>query len=896
MDEWLELLKTLFDEEELRTLSFVLGIEYDDLPAQGRENKARELIRRLGREKRTAHLISTVQKARPHVEIPEILVQKAEIDLPEELRTYLEVMARRNRRLSLGALDPTGKESGHIAIDQVFVNLSVGTNIYYSGEEIRIYDAIVGCTYYHPRLILLGNPGSGKSTILRFLAYCLANHCLQPNSNGASLLSWLEIEAIAANQSGEYITTQLKGDTRKIYLTDLFSDAIETKSRSWTDTFPVPVLVTLRDFARTNFDPQSPSALWQFVEEQLKKEELTQLINPLRTIALRGGVIFLLDGVDEVPNRQRPDIWHIIDALGDGPYGSNRWIATCRELSFVEREAPFGVPVHTLKPLHPQQIKQFVASWYNVLVQAGELPREEAKQKTKSLQAAAQRQRLRPLAENPMLLTIMAIVQTYYGTLPHERAKLYQACVETLLLRWQRHKEQSEQELPDMLAQLETNQTNLERLLWEVAWKAHSESNDREVPADIPEIDVLQIAKKHLGSYGKAEQFLEYTERRAHLLIGRGGEDERVYTFPHRTFQEYLAACHLASGRRFPHKAAKLAAENDNWREVLSLAAGTLAYNQNNREKALDGVAEVLPGAVPDLEDESGWFRVWLAGEMAVVVGREAIGQDEVGKEILPRLQEQLVTLITNARLSPRERVEAGDALGFLGDPRPGVCALEPDMIPITAGTFLMGGDKHEAYVDAFSIACSPVTNAQFRFFVKDGGYTEKWVHCWSRKGWQFRQEENWTKPAYWHDAVWSLENKPVVGVSWFEAEAYFNWLSEKAGRKYRLPTDEEWERAARHTDGRRYPWGNIWQEDVANTEAVGIGKTTTVGIFPYGNAVCGAQDMGGNVWEWTSGIVVRGGSWNYLRWSLRVAARVRHLPHFRSNYIGLRLAASLLV
>ncbi|VAW42803.1 hypothetical protein MNBD_CHLOROFLEXI01-2623, partial [hydrothermal vent metagenome] len=140
------------------------------------------------------------------------------------------------------------------------------------------------------------------------------------------------------------------------------------------------------------------------------------------------------------------------------------------------------------------------------------------------------------------------------------------------------------------------------------------------------------------GSYAKAEQFIEYTERRAHLLIGRGGQNERMFTFPHRTFQEYLAACHLARQRRFGREAAKLAAESDSWREVLNLAAGTLVFNQKNREKAVDGIDEVCPKQLPNLEDGAGWQRVWLAGEMAVVVGKNALQMDEVGRELLPRL------------------------------------------------------------------------------------------------------------------------------------------------------------------------------------------------------------------------------------------------------------------
>ena len=217
-----------------------------------------------------------------------------------------------------------------------------------------------------------------------------------------------------------------------------------------------------------------------------------------------------------------------------------------------------------------------------------------------------------------MLLTIMAIVQTYYGTLPEERARLYQACVETLLLRWQMPKEEARggKALPDMLAALGVNQQKLERLLWEIAWQAHSEAVAREERADIKESEIMPLAAKHLGGYDKAEQFLTYTEQRAHLLVGRGGMGERVFAFPHRTFQEYLAACYLTPGMRLLKEAPRLAEAGDTWREVLNLAAGALVYNNNNFEQVLFAVERMVPHELPAATDSrpgtvSGWQERW---------------------------------------------------------------------------------------------------------------------------------------------------------------------------------------------------------------------------------------------------------------------------------------------
>jgi formylglycine-generating enzyme required for sulfatase activity len=669
-------------------------------------------------------------------------------------------------------------------------------------------------------------------------------------------------------------------------------------------------LIELRDFARQPFNPNDGTAIVDYVCAQLPLDDLADSVLPLRELARRGRVLFLLDGVDEAPHQERAAIWQAIAALKNSAYGGNRWVVTCRVLSFDPDEAPTGMPVQTLQPLTESQIEQFIANWYAGLLDSGQLSREQASTKAEALQAAVKRPALYELAQNPMLLTIMALVQTFRGTLPDERAKLYQACVETLLLRWQLRVEGGESDMPDALRELGTTAEDLQRLLWEIAWEAHSKAEDRTRSADIPRWNVVDIAEAHLGSLGKAEQFLEYTEQRAHLLVGRGGRRERVYSFPHRTFQEYLAACHLAAQRRFQVRARELAAESDAWREVLNLAVGTLAFNQNNREKALDALERMLPHNAPEAADAAAWRQVWLAGEMAVVVGRQAVERDEVGQELLPRLRNLLVALLANEALTPAQRAEAGDALGVLGDPRPGVCTLEPDLIEIPTGDFLYGDNRERRTItQSFAIARYPVTLAQFGMFVEAGGYEE--ADYWGGKksdGWQwrlskhpdYRGKEPITQPRYWLQPQWHVANRPTVGVSWYEAQAYCTWLTAKSGRLYRLPTEEEWERAARHTDGRMWAWGNAWADGIINTSEAQINRTSAVGTFPRGAAACGAQDMSGNVWEWTASFsdkeqesyCVRGGSWYFDRGLAHVAYRGQCDPDFSGSYYGFRLVS----
>ena len=148
-------------------------------------------------------------------------------------------------------------------------------------------------------------------------------------------------------------------------------------------------------------------------------------------------------------------------------------------------------------------------------------------------------------------------------------------------------------------------------------------------------------------------------------------------------------------------------------------------------------------------------------------------------------------------------------------------------------------------------IGKTEVTNAQFRPFVEGDGYTNK--DYWTSAGWDWRTYNNLVKPAYWDDSQWNGDTQPVVGISWFEAVAYCRWLSAQTGHEFRLPSEAEWEKAARGPDGRIWPWGNTWEANRANSSEAGIGKTTPVGQYPNGASFYGVLDMAGNAYEWVA-------------------------------------------
>jgi formylglycine-generating enzyme required for sulfatase activity len=288
--------------------------------------------------------------------------------------------------------------------------------------------------------------------------------------------------------------------------------------------------------------------------------------------------------------------------------------------------------------------------------------------------------------------------------------------------------------------------------------------------------------------------------------------------------------------------------------------------------------------------------------------------------------------LMGNTNLPPSIRRDAGFRLGESG--------WMPDdldqFVPITRGPFLYGEKKRKVLVlEPFAIAKYPVTNLQYRRFVDADGY--KRSEFWSEDGRAWltglydskqnshplffrrlasRPPEKRLEPVGWHDQKWNNPLAPVVGITWFEAEAYCAWLSAEKGKIVRLPTEVEWERAARHTDGREYPWGNefrvclncadFWLGKNSDSEwNSGIGQefheasTTIVGQFLEGNSVLGLSDMSGNVWEWTGSwsdkakqecAVARGGSWwmSPARSWTRCACRSLFSP-FNWDTIGVR-------
>jgi formylglycine-generating enzyme required for sulfatase activity len=240
---------------------------------------------------------------------------------------------------------------------------------------------------------------------------------------------------------------------------------------------------------------------------------------------------------------------------------------------------------------------------------------------------------------------------------------------------------------------------------------------------------------------------------------------------------------------------------------------------------------------------------------------------------------EALVRLLEpEAKASSLERISAGTALAYMGDSRD-----FDEMVDIPGGEFKHGKPEELTYVMAYRIGRYAITNAQYARFLADNPTYP--VPC---------LDEVWAEPYNWDPQrrIYpdGKANHPVVLVSWEDALTYCKWAS------VRLPTEMEWEKAARGEDGRTFPWGDEFDPKRTNVRESGVGSTTPVGVYPDGASPYGLLDCSGNVWEWTAPragenqIVIRGGSWNFGAEDARCFTRDYSHPGHRSNRIGFRV------
>ncbi|MEI7869538.1 MAG: SUMF1/EgtB/PvdO family nonheme iron enzyme [Candidatus Methylumidiphilus sp.] len=836
-------------------------------------------------------------------------------ELDEKLARYYRHLAIECRRLPLEVIDSKFLDGQEVRLPDIYVPLhalrrTIKQEQPQTSQEEEKRLPVLDAFAKERRAVLLGEPGSGKTVLVNYLAGCLA-------------------EAVAGGKLDDDIP-----DTIKHLL---------------------PIRLILREVAAAYF-PHSVKAqdglLWQAVRDDLSKRlgnsQIDEVFNRLQTRIRQTGALFFLDGLDEVPESggRRKALLESVRQLADN-WKNCRFLVTARPYAYAQAVNRLtGFPVLELVPFDEGQRNAFIAGWYRAMQSYIGMSAANADYKAQSLQTAAQRPELVELASRPLLLTLMATLHTSRGTLPKDRAKLYDDSVELLLGSWQRKRLEGGPDGQEAMMQvLDSDLGSIRKLMEQLAYQVHERqrSEGGKNVADITEGEVLTAFRPLLDdekSPFKSKALLDYLDTQAGLLIARA--ERGPYAFPHRSFQEYLAASHLCRRSGFPKRFRELAEQDALWwREVFLLGVG--AAGEGN-------LADMINALVPRdadkvaLPSDSHWRLSVLAG---LALGeqnvKDKLSQDEALQAVYERVQAWLVRFMSEGRLQAAERAEAGTVLGQLGDPRfdPALWHLPAEPLlgfrPITAGVFTMGSDKskddmaresesppHSLELPGFFMARWPVTVAQFAAFVQFSSYAPQ-----SR-------------------SLQGNPNHPVVYVNWQGAIAYCQWLNErlkaiapqrltqlKSGEADQndagfwqglaegtlhvtLPSEAEWEVAARGTDGRRYPWGNEPNPQKANYGDTGINETSAVGCFPAGISPFGVEDLSGNVWEWTRSLwgdypypkpgeqrqqredlkaegrrVLRGGAFIFNHEDVRCASRINLDPDYRYNSSGFRVVVS---
>ncbi len=688
------------------------------------------------------------------------------------------------------------------------------------------------------RLVVTGGPGCGKTTVLLHIAWALASAILD----------------------GSDLAKERLGLDRPL---------------------PVPIFIPLASYARhlrelkrqpnASADPRDRT-LSAFVTRYLiGREHDFDLPPDFFVQVLRDGraVMLLLDGLDEVSNEdEREVVRQAVEDLANGR-PDMRVIVTCRTAAYKGHTALGGdFRDVVVTPLDDEHIRDMVGRFYQCIYPD---QTNQAEASTKELMdGVAQLEKARSsqqrLIDSPLMVRMLLIVHYNDRRMPEQRAELYMKAAETMIQLDYLPDVEVQQELKIAVGNSWTDQYEMVQHL---AFHMHhqGENQGREIDED-----GLRGAFAETDYAGFAGALVDYTRNRGGLLEERLG----MYRFIHLGFQEYLAARYLIEvigGLGGVEAVARFFEDGPIleswWREPALLIPGYCAASSKsllarNFLRRLAGLTR-KPG-LPPLSPEAQLAAAEIAGSAALDL-REA--DEKLRADLAARLAELYQQAQVMAVAPPVRRAAAGVALSRLGDLRKGVgITLTPspspggrgeaipdiDWVPIPDdGEFIYGEGENlrKLRLPPYKISRYPITYAQFQAFVDapDGFRDPRW---WEGLA---ADEDHRRAP---DEQRFKYANHPREDVSWYDAVAFCRWLSDKLGESVSLPTEQEWEKAARGRDGREYPWGNGYLAGYANiNETMGdagptyLGMTSAVGAYPQGASPYGVMDMSGNVWEW---------------------------------------------
>ena len=747
-------------------------------------------------------------------------------------------------------------------------------------ETINVRAEQALAAYHH--LVVLGDPGSGKTTFLRYLALLYGRDFAQ----GQKIVK----DKLGLDESGY-----------------------------------IPVLLHLRQIGQflkvhhpKDDGTEGHALLIDFLFQMLKSHKLDLPKNLFEEYLDKGQAVVLLDGMDEVASTDmRSRVARLVEAFTLA-YPKCRFVVTSRIVGY-NGAARLGADyvTTTVRDFTFEDVRLFLTHWHR-LVAIGQMGvGEDAEiyatgQVDQLLETIQANERVRELAINPLMLTVIALVHRDRVKLPDRRAELYAEAVDVLLGKWDEARGVDEIRI---FEDRPFDAGDRRLLLQQIALFMH-ERQTKEIDSEdlyrlLSDVFTSMSTNQH-DARKAAENFQRMIEERTGLLTARG---DGVFSFSHMTFQEYMTALAVAARDDYIEYTLKHS-DNAWWHEVILLEAGFLSTQSKERTTNLiQALARKKKEPIP-------YHNLVLALECI----RDA-GSNRVENDLQSYLSEQLhknlrAPIPTIARILGKwggldnwvtQRAEAIQALTRVGSGYWSGAYGEPEWVTIPASEFWMGGEEkydgnpiHKLYIPKFQIARVPVTNYQYEIFVK---------------------ATNHPAPDYWDDnrTPKGLESHPVVNVTWYDAVVYCEWLSSVLKKVIRIPSEAEWEKAARGGDSsiidfgnvesnkRAYAWGDKFKNTHCNTKELGMNGTTPVGIFLEGKSSYGVLDMIGNIWEWTRTLygynypyipddgredmsktegrrILRGGGFFDSQIGARCASRNWNLPNVKREDGGFRL------
>ena len=798
-------------------------------------------------------------------------------------------------------------------------------------------------------LVLLGSPGSGKSTILRRLELDLA-------------------------------VAGLRGETSAL----TFFVPLNRYRSPWTNQPPPPPQVWLAERWAARY-PGLP---------------------PLDELLAAGQVVLLLDALNEMPNagmadyRERVNAWKdfLQEAVVERP--GNRVVFSCRSLDY---SAPLGsptlpVPQLRIEPMSDEQMARFLRLYSPA--------RGEAI--WRQLRGSPQHGLLR----TPYFLSLLVQQVETEGRLPEGHAALFTGYVRQVLRREveRGHRLFAPDHLLTARDCRRTVQTVPWRTPFDLPEQGPLIPKLAELAYGMQQGATAREASQVRARYETVLKLVDHADAEDIVLAGAAmsvlDEDmagEEVMFF-HQLLQEYFAARRMSDG--LDPALVRTEWQADDVAPSLADTLASLAPSEPLPPPEPTGWEETAVLATAMSADPSAFAAALADANLPLAARCAAQPEARVSAAVKDSIAWQLVRRSRDPRADLRARIAAGLMLAELGDPRFERCIgphgdyLLPPLVQIPGGDYPIGSDdgppeerpRHTVTLEPFWIGQFPVTNVEWALFMAAGGYEdERWwdtpaALAWQRgegtaegARWNYRQwrrrfqadpnlmaekyrtgkapeviyrqwvarmkmtdaefeahlRQKWPggpkrAPETWPDASFNNPSQPVVGISWFEARAYGNWLAAQTGRPFRLPSEVEWEAAVRGLEGRRHAHGNTLDPLKGNTVDTRIRRTTPIGVFPEGDTPEGVADMTGNVVDWTTSLfshtdkvhtieparfsypydprdgredsavkattlcVLRGAGWTTTDHAqLLAASRRASMPDFRAKDGGMRMAVS---